>query len=313
MAPILIDSRGLLKLVFISVLITFVVFAAGFFIGYQQATAFHLAGSNTQALLLPEKPVVHASAIEPQLPELMAAGEALDVDQPGTASEAVAVDVIVEPVYEKPVSPGKTNTSEITGYSKTQNNSTHAAVKQKVITKKTPEPIASSAIVDPRAVAEKTPLVITAMPRQELNKIKYSIQVGMYGRLINAENMMRKLQAKQWDAYVSDYSNQQDEVRYNVRLGYFKDKESALAALKVYKKNQKADGYLVNFSAKNIVDVAHAETIEQPVITEETEKKKSPDSILSESMSFHGKADQDKIETTSTLLSEIQTGPAVTN
>jgi len=32
----------------------------------------------------------------------------------------------------------------------------------------------------------------------------------MYGRLLNAENMMKMLQAQQYDAYVSDYSNKKN-------------------------------------------------------------------------------------------------------
>jgi hypothetical protein len=73
------------------------------------------------------------------------------------------------------------------------------------------------------------------------------------------------LQAQQFDAYVTDYTNKKDEIRYNVRFGYFADKKLAIAALDEFKTRQKGDGYLVRFSAENIVKVADAADIEQAV------------------------------------------------
>jgi len=46
------------------------------------------------------------------------------------------------------------------------------------------------------------------------------------------------------------------EIRYNVRFGYFADKKSAIARLKAFRTDQQSDGYLVKFSATNIVNVA---------------------------------------------------------
>ena len=44
-----------------------------------------------------------------------------------------------------------------------------------------------------------------------------------------------------------------------MRFGYFVDKKSALKALEKYKSSKKGDGYLVNFSAENIIDAADAD------------------------------------------------------
>jgi cell division septation protein DedD len=82
--------------------------------------------------------------------------------------------------------------------------------------------------------------------------IRFSIQVGIYGTLKNAQKMKRKLLAQNLDAYVSAYTKN-GKVRFNVRMGYFADRKSANLALKNYKQNQKGDGYLVNFSEKNII------------------------------------------------------------
>ena len=65
--------------------------------------------------------------------------------------------------------------------------------------------------------------------------------------------MKDKLQAQNLDAYVSSYGRKDSKVRFNVRFGYFEDKKSANRALKNYRNIQKGDGYIVNFSDKNIV------------------------------------------------------------
>ena len=110
------------------------------------------------------------------------------------------------------------------------------------------------------------------------NKIKFSIQVGVYGRLINAQNAQAKLQAQHLAAYVSDSANKKNKFRYNVRFGYFVDKKSALTALNEYKNIQKGDGYLVNYSAKNIIKPADADNIE-PMDNESTSVTGSVDVI----------------------------------
>jgi hypothetical protein len=67
MAPLLIDSRDMFKLVFASVLITVVVFASGFFIGLHRADAFYQAGVVVQSLVLPE-PVEAGDISDSQVP-----------------------------------------------------------------------------------------------------------------------------------------------------------------------------------------------------------------------------------------------------
>ncbi len=122
--------------------------------------------------------------------------------------------------------------------------------------------------------------IVSIFTSDELSKIKYSIQVGVYGRLINAENMMRLLQAQKYDAYVTDYTNKKNEIRYNVRFGYFSDKKSALETLAEFKTSQQGDGYLVKFSSDNIVKVAGVADIEKiadvPVRNNETDNRVTP-------------------------------------
>ncbi|MFV9616743.1 MAG: hypothetical protein ACNYZG_12350, partial [Gammaproteobacteria bacterium] len=82
MAPILIDNRGLIKLGLISVLTTVIVFAAGFFSGYQQAATFYTVDSEIETLALPVQAVLLEGDLGPQFPDTIVAGAEIDVDQP---------------------------------------------------------------------------------------------------------------------------------------------------------------------------------------------------------------------------------------
>lgn len=248
MAPILIDSRDLLKLGSAFVLFTALVFAAGFFMGHQRAAEFYQAGSEMQSLSLPEKAMLAENILDAQVPEVVEAGEDIDVDQPETTVQLseTSQDSMPDSVSKKPAT-------------KSQNVSVVSSSKE-------------SSFANQASVAQTEISVVNRVPLDDLSKIKYSVQVGMYGRLLNAENMVKMLQAQQYDAYVSDYTNKKNEIRYNVRFGYFTDKKSAIARLKKFRAEQKSDGYLVKFSATNIVNVAGA--IDVPV------KKNQKDKVL---------------------------------
>lgn len=293
MAPLLIDGRGLVKLGLISVLLAAAVFAGGFFSGYQQAAAFYLAGSDVQVLFLPEKTTNEEYGIELQAPKIAEAGEEIDVDQPEVLSQVVPASALV--------STSVNNAEKISGQSSKQiSNQTaghgnksdvlsllietpESVINKDNVTHKTKE--ISSAVIETDSHA---PDVVQAnkqdaessrangqllrviasnsfkgaeLTSEELKEIKYSIQVGVYGRLINAENMMQVLRAQQFDAYITDYVNKKNEIRYNVRFGYLLDKKSATDRLNEFQSGRNDDGYLVKFSSENIVNLADAEEL----------------------------------------------------
>jgi len=260
MAPILIDSRDILKLVFISVLVTVLVFAGGFFMGHQRAATFYQAGSEVRPLSLPERVMVVENTADSQAPEIIEAGEDIDVDQPETTmlADGISKDSTPAPALE--------NSSESKIIS-----APHKAEQDK-----------DDLMVEVPADVS----VVSTFTSDELRKIKFSIQVGMYGRLINAENMMKTLRAQHYDAYVSDYTNEKNEIRYNVRFGYFSDKKSAISMLREFKAKQESDGYLVKFSADNIVNIAGATDIEQavgaPADEDKVDKALTPEAVSSD-------------------------------
>lgn len=274
MAPLLIDSRDVLKIGFIAILVVILTFSGGFLFGHQRAATFYQASSDIQSLVLPETLSTRQDIAEFQLPSIIEAGEEIDVDQPGIKKQAatnsdstLTAQEMVDASENKEMPEVKKNSiavitavNEVEQKNESNENDLAAEIKSAEAVDKDD----SSASVD-ESINPAGTSIVTAFTSDELRKIKYSVQVGVYGRLINAENMMKMLQAQQFDAYVTDYTNKKDEIRYNVRFGYFADKKLAIAALDEFKTRQKGDGYLVRFSAENIVKVADAADIEQAV------------------------------------------------
>ena len=271
MAPLLIDSRDVLKLGFIAILVIILTFSGGFLFGHQRATILYQESSDIQSLALPETLTARQDIVESQAPLIIAVGEEIDVDQPeikkqaATSSNNTPTAQVMDDASENKEMPELKKRS-ITAVDKVEqikpNNDDDLASEMK--SAEAVDEGDSSAAVD-ESINPTGAAIVTAFTSDELRKIKYSIQVGVYGRLVNAENMMKMLQAQQFDAYVTDYTNKKDEIRYNVRFGYFAEKKLAIVALDEFKTLQKGDGYLVRFSAENIVKVADATDIEQAV------------------------------------------------
>jgi len=78
---------------------------------------------------------------------------------------------------------------------------------------------------------------------------RFSIQVGIYGSLNNAENQVASLAAQNLSAYYQAYQNQKDETRYRVRFGYFASRDSADRALQLWQQSHPGStGYLVQLT-----------------------------------------------------------------
>ena len=293
MAPILIDNRGLIKLGSIAALTIILVFAGGFFAGYQRATVIVQADSELENLALPLNENTTQSDIEPRTPEIIAQGVEIDVDQPEQQLSNSDIDTEAEKndltiIADTNNNVASENLKETHNKDKVQQTGSTKTVLETAM-KKPPLSLPEKKVLPGKTPQENVARIdqdqqtlTTAFTSVELHKIKYSIQVAVSGTLGNAEKMMKKMHAQQLDAYITDYTNSRNEVRYNVRFGYFIDKKTALSRLKEYKSNLKGDGYLVNFSAKNIVDVAGTGKIKPPVSKDKVENKPVPDAKLSE-------------------------------
>ena len=266
MAPLLIDSRDLLKLGFMAVLGTTMVFAGGFFMGHQRAAAFYQAGSDIQPLPLPEQVAVTENIADSQLPLMVEAGEDIDVDQPEIMADSAEPSASARAKSYAMVKAAVLQKAEQNETKQVSEKNAPVLEKEKIATGKNDDSGKTTKTLESNDAS-----IATVFTSDNLDKIKYSVQVGMYGLLVNAENMVSKLKSQHYDAYVSDYTNKNNKTRYNVRFGYFTDKKSAITMLKKFKAEQSGDGYLVKFSADNIVNVAGAAEIKQMADVPEAE------------------------------------------
>lgn len=272
MAPLLIDGRDLIKYGIITVLTTVFIFAGGVFYGFKSASSFYLAGSDSEPLLLPLKAAIADEVREPKVPETIVAGAEMDVDQPDPSSAKDGVvsnspvtaqlEVTTPVLTKQPASKAGQDIVAVVVDTKADETADRITETKKL--EVSPGQIKTEQLQAKNSQSDKsidqrenlksnvTSIDISTLTSDELDNIKYSVQVGMYGRLANAENMVKQLQENDFDAYVSGFTNKKNETRYNVRFGYFLNKQTANSALKQYRLSQKADGYLVKFNVDSM-------------------------------------------------------------
>ncbi len=260
-APILLDNRSLLKLGLSLLLLTIIVFGGGFITGYQKAVHQQIA-MRTQNLALPVSLAAPVDELAPQVPARLSAGADIDVDSPDSASDPHALDLEYHKPDTKTVEADVMTPSPASKSTAPPVTSVVAVARQAGGTSKPVQPAEDAMQKLPgeqaSAADHKTPASATSAKAfaaeknagrsAEINRqnARYSIQVGMYGRRLNAENLVKLLGVQGLDAYLAEYTNKNRQTRYNVRIGYFENKQEALAALKQYRKQQDGKGgYLV--------------------------------------------------------------------
>jgi len=288
----------LVKIGFISVSTAALIFVSGFFSGYQRAAVIFQPVSEIVTLALPQIVSGAATDIEPQRPEVIAAGEDIDVDQPAVQDKVIintpvkirdftlskqALNPESGRAPSRAKNPGSIDAIQDTGDDSNRQISgvTFEVNIESVKGNGTSEKEKRTSVNNydqNKVITDKQISTVSsiAFDSEELKKIKYSIQVGMYSRLVNAENMVNLLQAQQFDAYVSENINKKNEVLYNVRFGYFADKKTAATALQEYKDKKNGDGYLVKFSLKSVTSIAGVEDLKPSNNTEKSSKDLSP-------------------------------------
>jgi cell division septation protein DedD len=224
MAPLLIDTNGILKLGVATAIVAVVIFVGGFYLGYQQADTHNIALSNNHSLSVSKKVI---SDVETRRSEKIEESDVVAVNQTEPVNKLVKELVIKTPDKTAPI----------------KREEIQAPVSKKQQSSK-------EAPSDAPSKSQKANVELTA--DDIMAKKKYSIQVGFYGRLDNAKKRVDELKQENLNAYVSDYVNKNNEVRFNVRFGYFVDRSSANKALKAFNKNHKSDGYLVNYAGDKL-------------------------------------------------------------
>lgn len=278
MAPILLDKRDLLKLGIVSVLTIVLAFAAGFKFGQRQAVFSQATPGIEHAALGPVQasPASKASNLR-QYNDAISASSSGSEPAVATASDtgSKTKDALptekshVAKVADKRLVGQQHSSQQEIGQpqpskqqpSKQQPSKQQVQLHQVESTNKTRS--ASDSLRTGEVAVQANATALEKDSGSSTDVAKYSIQVAVYARLINAKSMMESLQEKNLDAYITDYINKKNRTRFTVRFGYFKDKDSARQALKSYIRKHDGDGYLVNFSSDDIVDVPQAKVIQQ--------------------------------------------------
>jgi len=257
MAPVLLDHNSQKKLILGMTLTLVVVFLGGYVVGFKKAEAKLASFIDTVALALPGATTESSADMEPQRPVQAEPGETIDVDSADephrvATSNPVNVALVVE---------------------------SQATEKPPQITVKKSEPETKPVVVEEKKTASTEvlrPLAIggpsKSDPEQEADLLiqdtateetaTHSIQVGMYGQLENAEQKMEELIATDISAYIVDYMNRKNEIRYNVRFGYFANYRSARVALVTFEKELSGSGYVVRLKPSSKAIAAAESSIE---------------------------------------------------
>lgn len=242
MSPVLLDHSRQKKLVFSMALALVVVFLSGYVVGFKKAEVKLASFINTVVLDLPGIAAEFSADMEPQPPVQTEPGESIDVDsadQPGivATSELVNVALVTESEGSEKPSQVMLKKPELELLAEVVMSEEMPAVITEVVR---PLAIGGPLESDPGQVSE---WLIQDTATEET--AAYSIQVGMYGQLENAERKVEELVATDLSVYLADYLNRKNEIRYNVRFGYFADRSSAKRALATFEKELMGSGYIV--------------------------------------------------------------------
>ena len=270
MTPILLDQTSIFRAGVAVSLTMLVVFSSGYYIGHQQADSGNgMELNKTIALALPGPAHADTAAYEPQIPRAQIPGAYIDVDSPDeipadisntqqAATQAHGAGADVENVINETTS--TIETSAVSDGSTEQGNRqlqlASLAITADVIGKgRNPDQINKTddqTIVtgintgnnqQPGSSVEpgnQTQILDTATAENA----RYTIQVGAFADSRNAIRRMSELESLNLSAFTDGYRNKQNELRFNVRFGYFKDKSSALAALNRFEQDLSGNGYV---------------------------------------------------------------------
>lgn len=263
MTPVLLDQRSLFKAGMSISLGMLVVFCCGYFVGHQKAASGDgIALNQTIALALPRPAHAETEAFEPQLPQDPGPGAEVDVDSPdgSEAGESVHAESAAVPLSTPPgmdhenrqalnsIEAGAPAEAAETASSQLQLASLETAP---VIFDGAPAGIGGPGDTDVHdpgagqtAAAGNESTLAAIQDTAAAEDARYTIQVGAFADEQNALRRLSELEAQDLSAYIDEYTNKRQEIRYNVRFGYFNNRSSALAALERFEHSLSGSGYV---------------------------------------------------------------------
>ena len=250
MTPVLLDQKSLFRAGMAVSCTMLVVFFSGYYVGHQKAGSGKVMELNkTIALALPGPAHADSTEYEPHIPRLRVPGAYIDVDSPDetaaainekeqAATQAHSLETEVQTVINETTSrienPAAGDVS--TMQDNQQLHLASLAVTPDVINTGDDQPFSGSI-----ESGSQTEIMDTASAEDA----RYTIQVGAFADSQNAIRRMSELESENLSAYTNGYRNKRDELRFNVRFGYFNNKSSALTALNSFQQNMSGSGYIV--------------------------------------------------------------------
>jgi cell division septation protein DedD len=266
MKPVLLDQKSIFRAGITISLTMLVVFFSGYYIGQQKADSGKGMGLNkTMALALPRPAHADTAEYEPLIPQAQIPGANIDVDSPDNKAAGVInkqqadMQLHTAAAEVETVIKETTDIIEISAGSDSSNGQDNQQLQLASLE-------ITAGVVNPGnetdAINEIDDKQLSAADEHQLNDsiepgmqaeiidtanaedARYTIQVGVFA---DAENALRKkseLESQKLTAYINEYTNKRDALRFNVRFGYFKDKSSALAALTSFEHSLSGSGYV---------------------------------------------------------------------
>ena len=284
MSPILLDHPKLKWILMAVGLLVVMMFFGGYILGFEKSNNKWIAQLEPVKMALPNADDTSLVVVEAQTPEFEEPGASIDVDSvDDTDNHALAVannsdaytgiidSTVIKVAMAKPVKlmidqAMKEPAEEISTLKVvTENVSTEVNIVINDITEKAVVSDSIAAINETRKALLAIVSGIDGSPQNELEIAassdaanealtmvddaseetgRYSIQVGMYSSAENAQAKVDQLLNANLNAYLRNYKNKKDEVRYNVRFGYFSSFKIGLKALNIYEKNFAGSGYV---------------------------------------------------------------------
>lgn len=266
MAPVLLDQRTIFRAGIAVSFTLLVVFFTGYYTGYQKADSGRIMGLNkTIALALPKPAHAETTEYEPRSPHMQIPGVNIDVDSP----EYKAADSDIE---QQPAAHMHVAGDEVESVIKETTAIINTPTDVEVSAEKAVQPLqlaslaitpgvlkegADSAIIEQAGdrMANAGDMQATDSSTESANNARivdtasaadarYTVQVGVFADSENAIRRMSELESQKLSAYTEGYTNKGDELRFNVRFGYFNDKSSAVAALNSFEQHMSGSGYV---------------------------------------------------------------------
>ena len=260
MTPVLLDQRSIFRAGMTISVGMLAVFFTGYYIGLQKADFGRGMGLNkTIALALPSPAHADTAQYEPQAPQAQLPGANIDVDSPeataaafaseqSVARRALTAETKVETAIEETTHQIE---SAAAGLTQQQTMQLHMAsltvtpallkAGSEAVSVEPPDSEQAAAGGNEQSSTDDQEVIIDTA---SADNARYTIQVGVFSDSENAIRKMSELEAHNLSAYTDGYTNKRNQLRFNVRFGYFNNKSSAVAALNSFEQNMSGSGYV---------------------------------------------------------------------